>query len=526
VSEFIAEAQVLIRPNTTAFRADLEAQLLAATRGVSVSVPVAVGVQSAATNAVTQSVAQQSAALQTLGAQTRKTTAEKQAFIRAETAAAAASEKLALAQAPVINAISAVSAAQVTATRSSAAAVAAQEAHDLAVRSGNAALIAATSETRALAVTQEQEAITALAAARAQSTHAASLGQVGKAGVASGASLLGLRGAVLTAGAAFLGATVGLQAFFRAVGLSRDLNRSLSVFKVTAGATADEMERVSATAKELGRDITLPGVAAQDAAATMTELARAGLSVEDAIEGARGTLQLATAAQIENAAATELVADALNAFRLSGTQATKVADVLANAANASQGSIEEMGISLGRSAAVAKLVGLSLEETVTLLTALSRAGLSAAEAGTTLKTTLLRLVGDFPKVSREVERLGLNLRDVDGSIRPEFFSDLGEKLRQMTPAARQATLSLLGGSDAVQALGILSRSTEAELNNLLATISQTGTATEVAAAQTQGLGGYVEGTRNEFAALGTTLGDLASGPLSLFVRTAARPPEQ
>ena len=84
-------------------------------------------------------------------------------------------------------------------------------------------------------------------------------------------------GAVLTAGAAFLGATVGLQTFARSIGLAAELERSLNVFQVTAGATADQMERVSETARALGRDITLPGVAAQDAAATMTELAKAGL---------------------------------------------------------------------------------------------------------------------------------------------------------------------------------------------------------------------------------------------------------
>ena len=77
--------------------------------------------------------------------------------------------------------------------------------------------------------------------------------------------MLGLRGAVLTAGAAFLGATVAFQALARSIGLAAQLETELNVFRVTSGATADEMERVSEQAKALGRDITLPGVAAQDA---------------------------------------------------------------------------------------------------------------------------------------------------------------------------------------------------------------------------------------------------------------------
>jgi len=44
---------------------------------------------------------------------------------------------------------------------------------------------------------------------------------------------------------------------------------------------------------------------ASDAAQAMTELAKAGLSVQDSLDAARGTLQLATAAQMTKA---ELVA--------------------------------------------------------------------------------------------------------------------------------------------------------------------------------------------------------------------------
>ena len=141
---------------------------------------------------------------------------------------------------------------------------------------------------------------------------------MGKAAVASTAGMLGLRGAVLTAGTAFIAATVGFQALGKAISSSIDFERQLNVFAVTAGATADELERVSATARELGRDITLPGVSAGDAAETLSLLSRAGLSVNESLGAVRGTLQLATAAQIENAEATTLVANALNAFKLEG----------------------------------------------------------------------------------------------------------------------------------------------------------------------------------------------------------------
>ena len=47
VSEFLAEAQVLIRPDTTKFRAELLAQVTAATRGVTASIPILAGINPA-----------------------------------------------------------------------------------------------------------------------------------------------------------------------------------------------------------------------------------------------------------------------------------------------------------------------------------------------------------------------------------------------------------------------------------------------------------------------------------------------
>ena len=370
-------------------------------------------------------------------------------------------------------------------------------------------------------VATQQKAGADVVAAGAARAHAVAESQVGKAALANTAGLLGLRGAVLTAGGAFIAATAAIQAFFKSTQLAAEFERELEVFRVTAGATAEEIERVSEAATALGRDITLPGVSAQDAAQTLSLLARAGLDVDEALGAVRGTLQLATAAQIENAQATELVANALNSFRLAGEDATRVADLFAGAANESQGSIVDMGIALRQVSAVASGLGISLEDTVTLLTQLSRAGLSSSDAGTSLRQTFLRLIQNLPKVNEEVRELGLNLRDASGNIRPEIFEELGQKLRKLTPAARQAAIANLGGADAIRTYLLLSREAVGTFDSVQASITQQGLASEQAAARTSGLTGDVEAAKNEMAALGTTVGQVASGPLSFFARTVS-----
>lgn len=333
---------------------------------------------------------------------------------------------------------------------------------------------------------------------------------------ATSLSLLGVRGATLAASGAFLAGAAAIALFAKSVASAAALETQLSVFRATTGATADAMERVREQAIALGRDITLPSVNAQDAADAMTELAKAGLSVQDSIDGARGVLQLATAANISNAEATQLAASALNAFGLAGRDAQRVADVLANAANQAQGSISDMGAALGQASAVARLVGISLEDTNVFLTALARAGLRGSDAGTSLRTSLIRLINPTKEAQQIFDRLGIAIRDTEGNLRPEFFTNLGIALEGMGRAQRDATLATIGGQDALRALSILSRLNIQQLIRLRGEISKQGTAADVAAARTQGLAGAAEALRNTLATTGTGLGQKVTPALTDF----------
>lgn len=438
MSEFLAEAQVLIIPNTTGFRATLQTELLAATRGLSVPIPVA-------------PVAVSDAGLQNLAA-TATTTRATQERLGAEAA----------------------------------------------------------KTTHTLSDQEKQARKTAQA-----------FGQAQKGIAATALTMSGLRGAAIGASGPFLAAAAAVTIFTKSVQSAAALETNLNVFRVTAKATAEEMERTAAEARKLGADLTLPGVSAGDAATAMTELAKAGLSVQDSLDGARGSLQLATAGQLENAAAVNLIATALNSFSLRGEEATRVADLLTGAANESQGSIEGMGLALQQAAAVASLVGLSVEDTVTILTQLTQAGLKGSDAGTSFRTALVRLIKPTKEVQSTLAELNVQLRDTEGNIRPEFFGELGAALEELSPATRQATVAMLGGSDAVRAFGLLARDGATAFQETRAAITEEGLAAELAGARTEGFAGDVENLKNQAESLGTALGQLSIGPLGFFVRSLA-----
>ena len=517
MSEFLAEAAVRIVPDTTAFRAELAAQIATATRSlppVIIPVETAVAQQTAGISQAigqAQGLANQQATMTKVTTETAKATGK---LTDAQKLQNRAARLLAISEEEVLNVTSEQAAAQITATRSAAALTAARRAEAAVTAETDAALSAAITKTLGLAEAQNIAAQSALREAEAQAATGASLAFASRGAGATALSMLGLRGATLAANSAFLVGAGAIAGFAKSVQGFTAFSSELNVFKETAGASADEMVRVSAAAKALGRDVTLPGVSAQDAAEAMTELAKAGLSVNDSIAGARGVLQLATAAQLSNADATTLAASALNAFGLSGNKAVHVADLLANASNEAQGGIEDMGLALRQSAAVARQVGISLDDTVALLTLLARNGLQGSDAGTALRTSLIRLINPTKQAKEVLKELNVQLRDQQGNIRPEVFADFAKATDRMSKSQRDAKAAIVFGQDAIRAEAILGREGARGLDAMRVALEKQGTASRVANARMTGLAGSAANLSNQLDTLGLTVGKLATPLLS------------
>ena len=464
MSEFLAEAQVLVTPNTAGFRASLEKQLAAATKGV--TVPVSIIAAGGGLAGVT-----------------------------AATASLAAAQKLA-----ATGTLDLISDQQILGS----------------VYGKNAVILDALT-----GATVEQAGAQELLD-RVNKKSAASLLGFGSASDKLSAGLLGLRtaigsSAVIGLSALALGAIAAGKAVSASVQNFAEFQQELATFRVIAGATADEMRAVSEQAQALGADVRLPAVSAADAAVAMAELAKAGLTVQEAMAGAEGVLQLATAAQISNAEAAQITANALNSFGLAGDEAVRVADDLANAANAAQGSISDFGLALRQSAAVARQVGLSLEDTTAILSLFAKNGLSGSDAGTSLRVALIRLVAPTEKAAEVIKDLGLQIRDAQGNVRPDVFAQFGQATANLTPAARDAAAALLFGQDAIRAVSIGAREGATGLQLMQFEIDKTGTAADVAAARTEGLAGSFSALQSSLETLSVNFGGLISGPLGIFV---------
>lgn len=315
-------------------------------------------------------------------------------------------------------------------------------------------------------------------------------------------------------------AIVAGTAIKRAISSTADFEHQLNLLQATTQATNEDMKALHDEALALGADLELPSTSAGDAAKAMTELAKAGLSVQDVMSGTRGVLELAAAAQIDVGSAANYVATALNAFGLSGTQATHVADLLAGASIAAQGNIEDFGLGMQQVSAVSKQVGLDLEGTTGALTELARAGLRGSDGGTSLRTTLLRLAPTTKQATQYMEALGIKIDSTRaiGKQLPELIDQYRASLEALNPVQRQQALAQIFGQDAIRAASILIRGGSEALDENTRAANQNGAAQRLAAANAKGLSGAYNGLKSNLDTLGITLGEVAKGPLTEFVQ--------
>lgn len=199
-----------------------------------------------------------------------------------------------------------------------------------------------------------------------------------------------------------------------AVELSGDFESSLVSAGSKANATAAELERMREAAMQAGLDSAF---GAKEAADGLGDLAQAGFDVEEQIAALADTLNLASAGKIDVSESASIAANALNAFRMEAGEAGRVADVLVKAANNADTSVSDLGKALGNAGGIAGQMGQDLEGIVAILGQMQNVGISAAEAGTAVRSSLAKLSDPTGKAAKALADLGVNSRDADGELR-------------------------------------------------------------------------------------------------------------
>lgn len=326
-----------------------------------------------------------------------------------------------------------------------------------------------------------------------------------------------------------LGLAIAAGTGIAAVGLKSVLDigieytSQLNTLQSVTQATGVEMAQVGTLAKQLGADMTLPATSAADAAAAMTELAKGGLSVDEAMTAAKGTLQLAAAAQVEAAQAAEIQSDALNQFGLSADKAGHVADVLANTANAASGEITDMAAALKFVGPVARGLSIDIDNTATAIGLLAVAGIRGEQAGTSLRGIIASLASPSKPAAQALETLGVAAFDAAGKFvgLRTLTDQLAQAKGRLTEADFAAAASTAFGNEGFTAANALAQAGAKAFDDMAVSVGRAGGASDVAAAKTKGLGGAWEGLKSQLETTGIQIFEVIDGPLEDAVRSAA-----
>lgn len=188
---------------------------------------------------------------------------------------------------------------------------------------------------------------------------------------------------------------------------------SMSGVAAISGASAEDLERLSEKAKEMGA--TTKYTAAQSADA-FGYMALAGWKTEDMLAGIDGVLSLAAASDMDLATASDIVTDYLTAFGLTAQDSARFVDMMSYAMANSNTTTELLGEAYKNCAATAASMGYSVEDTTAVLMTMANAGVKGGEAGTALNAIMTRLATDTKNCATELANYGVQVYDSEGNM--------------------------------------------------------------------------------------------------------------
>lgn len=268
-----------------------------------------------------------------------------------------------------------------------------------------------------------------------------------------------------------------------ATSVAANFDDAMSQVQGALGDASADMDGLRNLALQLGADTVF---SATESAQAMVELAKGGLTEAQIKGGAlAASMDLAAAGQLNLADAAATTVQMMGSFGLEAGDATRIANALAGAANASSADVSDLTQAMSQCSAQASLAGWSLEDTAAALALFADHGVKGSDAGTSLKTMLQRLAAPTDQAAEAIAAYGLNIRDSNGKMKDisGIADELTGKLGGLSDAERDAALQTIFGSDASRAAAILMQSGSEGLAKYIAATNDATAAETMANAQ-------------------------------------------
>lgn len=310
----------------------------------------------------------------------------------------------------------------------------------------------------------------------------------------------------------------GIVAFGKKViETTRNFEDGMARVQSVTNATQAEFQMMEQEALKWGSNTRYT---ATEAANSLENLTRNGLSAQQATEALGPTLQLAQANTIGLAEAADITTNVMNGFGLEVKDMGRVNDVLSSTAAHSATNISMLAEAEKNAAPFGHSLGQSIEEVNASLGVLADVGIKGSDAGTAIRMVLMGLASPTAKQQKAFKQLGLDISE--SSLRSEGLTKTLEKLRDsgVMKAANSAELlgDIFGRRVAPQAMALLNNIDGLKTKLNILNNSQ-GTTARMFEQSYSELSNSLYGVQSAWENLQITLGKTTDNPLVTFTES-------
>ncbi len=243
-----------------------------------------------------------------------------------------------------------------------------------------------------------------------------------------------------------IAAMASLQTVLKGINQAREFSASLAEVSTLISGTTKELSFLDASAKKLARTF---GTDATDQLKGFYQALSAGA---DGVKGAEEVLRVANKLALGGITSVETGVDALtsamNVYKDSALTATEASDSLFIAMKFGKTTVGELGSAVGKVIPLSQQLGVSFDETNSIIAALTLGGFRTTEAVTGLRAILAAIVKPTKEASDEAKRLGINFSSAGVSAAGGLIPFL-ENLQVALDGSKEGTALLFGGVEAL-----------------------------------------------------------------------------
>lgn len=298
-------------------------------------------------------------------------------------------------------------------------------------------------------------------------------------------------------------------------------DESMSKVAALSGATGEDLELLTETAREFGATTQF---SANEAADALGYMALAGWDAKESAAALGGVLDLAAASGMGLAQASDMVTDYLSAFGMTAEQSAEFADLLAYAQANSNTSAEQLGEAYKNCAANLSAAGQDVQTVTSLLAAMANQGLKGSTAGTALAAIMRDITKKMDDGKISIGETTVAVMDAAGNFRDltDILADVEKATEGMGDAEKSAALLSTFTSDSIKGLNLVLNDGVANAEDFENALrNSSGSAAEMAATLNDNLSGDLKALGSAFDEFKLTIFEGANNPLRELVQTVS-----